>query len=272
VIVRVLGSGSKGNSILVEAGDTRVLIDAGFSVRGMSKRLEVFGIPPASIEAAVVTHEHIDHVGRVAVCAERWGWRILASEGTRTGCESLADAKVETLSASGTTVTVGQLELTTIGVSHDANEPMAVIATSVSTGARVGIVYDLGVFTQKLARALTYLDILMIEANHDDEMLRCGPYPLSLQRRIASRYGHLSNFESAAAASECAHKGMNHLILAHLSQKNNTPWIATETVRASVARTAFRGTITPASQGQTTGPFVPKGSSYRPARQLELGL
>lgn len=271
MIVRVLGSGSKGNSVLVEAGETRVLIDAGFSPRGMQKRLEVFGIEPASIEAVVLTHEHIDHVGRVAVCAGKWGWRILASEGTRTGCAALAEANVETLSTSGT-VTLGQLELTTIGVSHDANEPMAVVATSISTGARAGIVYDLGVFSQKLAKALTYLDILMIEANHDDEMLRFGPYPLSLQRRIASRHGHLSNFASAAAASECAHKGMNHLILAHLSQKNNTPWIATETVRASVARTAFRGTITPASQGRTTGPFIPKGSSYRPARQLELGL
>ena len=271
MIVRVLGSGSKGNAVLLEADGTRVLIDAGFSPRGIQKRLEMFDVAPQSIEAVIVTHEHSDHIRGVAAASKRWGWRILASDGTRTGCASLAGAPIETISTSAR-FAIGQLEIATISTSHDANEPMAVIATSKATGARAGIVYDLGVFTEKLMHAVRYVDILMLEANHDVEMLRRGPYPPVLQRRIASRYGHLSNSDSAQAARECVHKGMSHLILAHLSQKNNTPRIATETVSASLVGTAFRGTVTPASQGKVTGPFVPKGVTYRGPGQLELGL
>jgi len=248
-----------------------VLIDAGFSPRGMQKRLEAFEVAPRSIEAVIVTHEHGDHVGGVAPCARRWGWRILASAGTRTGCAALAAASVETVSTSGR-FTIGQLEVRTIGVSHDANEPMAVVATSRVTGARAGIVYDLGVFTERLLRAVRDVDILMIEANHDVEMLRRGPYPPVLQRRIASRYGHLSNADSADAATRCVHQGLAHVILAHLSQKNNTPRVALETVRAALARTDFRGKVTAASQGKVTGPFVPTMSSYRGPGQLELGI
>ena len=271
MIVRVLGSGSKGNAVLIEAGDTRVVIDAGFSPRGMQKRLEAFEIAPGSIEAVIVTHEHTDHVGGVARCARRWGWRVLASAGTRTGCASLASVSVETVATSGR-FNIGEMEIRTIGVSHDANEPMAVIATARGSGARAGIVYDLGVFTGRLFRALGDLDILMIEANHDVDMLRWGPYPPVLQRRIAGRYGHLSNDDSANAARECVHKGMSHVILAHLSQKNNSPRVATETVRAALSQTDFRGCVTPASQGRVTGPFVPKGAKYRGPGQLELDL
>jgi len=271
VIVRVLGSGSKGNAVLLEAGGTRVLIDTGFSPRGMKKRLEVMEVAPDSIEAVIVTHEHTDHVGGVAACAKRWGWRILASAGTRTGCASLAHSTVETISTSSR-FTIGQLDLATVRTSHDANEPMAVIATSRESGARAGIVYDLGVFTEALMRAIRGVDILMIEANHDVVMLRNGPYPPSLQRRIAGRYGHLSNNDAAAVARRCAHAGLSHVVLAHLSEKNNKPGVATETVRAALDGTSFRGEVTAASQGRVTGPFTPAGVAYRGPAQLQLAL
>ena len=271
MIVRVLGSGSKGNAVLLEAGGTRVLIDAGFSPRGMKKRLEMMEVAPDSIEAVIVTHEHTDHVGGVAACAKRWGWRILASAGTRTGCASLAHSKVETISTSSR-FTIGQLDLATVRTSHDANEPMAVIATSRESGARAGIVYDLGVFTEALMRAIRGVDILMIEANHDVVMLRNGPYPPSLQRRIAGRYGHLSNNDAAAVARRCAHAGLSHVVLAHLSEKNNKPGVATETVRAALEGTAFAGEVTAASQGRVTGPFTPAGIAYRGPAQLQLAL
>ena len=271
MIVRVLGSGSKGNAVLLEAGATRVLIDAGFSPRGMKKRLEVMEIAPDSIEAVIVTHEHTDHVGGAAACARKWGWRILTSAGTRTGCASLAHAKVETISTSSR-FTIGQLDLATVRTSHDANEPMAVMATSRESGARAAIVYDLGVFTEALMRAIRGVDILMIEANHDVVMLRNGPYPPSLQRRIASRYGHLSNSDAAAVARRCAHPGLSHIVLAHLSEKNNKPGIATETVCAALDGTSFKGEVTAASQNRVTGPFTPSGVEYRGPAQLQLAL
>lgn len=271
MILRVLGSGSKGNAVLLEAGDTRVLIDAGFSPRGMLRRLEVAEILPESVEAVIVTHEHIDHVKGVAKCAALWGWRVLTSAGTRSGCSSLAKASVETVSASGK-FTVGQLDIRTIRTSHDANEPMAIVATSRETGAQAGIVYDLGVFTESLRRAMRDVDILMIEANHDVGMLRRGPYPPVLQRRIASRYGHLSNDDAASAARACVHRGLSHVVLAHLSQKNNTPQLATDTVSEALSDTCFTGKITASSQGRLTGPFAPGGTSVRGPMQLQLGI
>ena len=270
MIVRVLGSGSKGNAVLLESEQTRVLIDVGFSSRGMQKRLGEFEIPPRSIEAVVVTHEHIDHVGGVAACVKRWGWRVLASAGTRTDCRSIAEVSVETVSTSAK-FRIGDLEIRTIGTSHDANEPIAIRATSRATGLSAGIVYDLGVFTERLWRAVNDVDILMIEANHDVDMLLHGPYPPVLQRRIASRYGHLSNADSAIAARECAHKRLSHIVLAHLSEKNNTPRVALDTVRAELRKTEFRGNLTTASQGRVTGPFAPKGVKCG-AAQLELGI
>jgi phosphoribosyl 1,2-cyclic phosphodiesterase len=271
MILRVLGSGSKGNAVLLEAGGTRVLIDAGFSPKGMEKRLAFAEVSPRSIEAVIVTHEHGDHVKGVAVCAKRWGWRILTSAGTLSGCASLARASVETILTSAR-FTIGDLDLRVIGVSHDANEPMAVVATSKETGARAGIVYDLGVLTQMVMRAVRGVDILMIEANHDIEMLRRGPYPPVLQRRIRSRYGHLSNDDAAAAARACAHKDLSHIVLAHLSQKNNTPRIATATVRAALEGTDFAGDVTAASQSRVTGPFAPKRLAHRLPVQLQLGI
>ena len=269
MIVRVLGSGSKGNSVVIEAGRTRVLIDAGFSRYGMQKRLEFMDVAPSSIEAVIVTHEHGDHVKGVAAGAKRWGWRILATAGTRTGCASLARATVETISARGK-FRIGDIDVATIATSHDANEPLAVVATSRETGARAAIVYDLGVCTEAVMRAVHDVEILMIEANHDVEMLRRGPYPPVLQNRIRSRYGHLSNDDAAAVARKCAHKGLTHLVLAHLSQKNNRPQVALETVRAALEGTPFSGQITAASQGRPSGPFEVAGA--RAARQLELAI
>lgn len=267
----VLGSGSKGNAVLIQAGQTRILVDAGFSARGMEARLRMVGVDPRSIEAAIITHEHTDHIKGAATSARKWGWKIFATAGTATQSVSLADVAVQQVGCSSSFV-VGDFELTTVRTSHDASEPVAVIATSRTTGARAAVVYDLGVITESLMRGMDRVDLLVLESNHDGEMLRNGPYPAMLQRRIAGREGHLSNGAAARAACECAHRGLGNVVLAHLSEINNTAEAATLSMRNALTRTAFRGTVSTASQGLPSRTFAVSSSKFEAPAQLSLGI
>ena len=264
-----LGSGSRGNALLLESQDTRVIVDAGYSARMMEFRLADAGVAPESVEALLVTHEHTDHSRGAAACADKWGWRLLATAGTLGGCQALPERPTEELPSSGT-VSIGAFHFETVPTSHDADDPVAVIATARNSGARTAVVYDLGIVTDAVRAALASVDILIIESNHDPEMLRNGPYPVVLQRRIAGRHGHLSNPAAARAACESAHRSMSHVILAHLSQMNNRPAVALRTMTAALARTCFRGTITALEQDRVSLTFSPKHAT-RPV-PLQLGL
>lgn len=266
-----LGSGSKGNALLVECGDTRVLVDAGFPARTLASRLAAIGVAPGSIGACVMTHEHIDHVRGASVAHAKWGWSLHASAGTVRGSEHLGDAPVNEFSA-GATLSIGRADITTVAVSHDATEPVGLVVTDRASGARAAIVYDLGAATSEVRAAVREVDVLVIEANHDEAMLRGGPYPRYLQARIASRSGHLSNRASAALCAEAAHGGLNHVVLAHLSETNNEPSLATTTVAAALGRTRFRGTLSAAAQHAPVGPFCAKHSRMARAEQLALPL
>ena len=271
--VWVLGSGSSGNAVLVETERSRILVDAGFAPRVLKKRLAVAGVEPESIEAVVVTHEHTDHMKGVAAAAEKWGWTIISTAGTRMMCPEWAGLAT-ILTPRKSSVTIGDFHLETVPVSHDANEPIAVVVTSVGEGSRAGIVYDLGHLTETVSRALDRLDIMVIEANHDEGMLRCGPYPPTVQARIAGKYGHLSNRVAAQAASQSIHSGLRNIVLAHLSQNCNHPRAALNTVGDALRRARFRGRLTASSQDRVTGPFVAGASeqSAGPPMQLALGL
>ncbi|MEO5903050.1 MAG: MBL fold metallo-hydrolase [Gemmatimonadaceae bacterium] len=267
----VLGSGSKGNSVLMQAGSTRVLIDAGFSTRAMSKRLGAINVDPESIEAVIITHEHDDHAKGAVSCAKKWGWQIYATEGTRGASLGLADAATRSI-ASNASIEIGDLEIRTVSTSHDAEEPIAVVATGKPCGVRAAIVYDLGVVTETISRALDRVEILILESNYDGEMLRTGPYPVSVQRRIAGREGHLSNRSAALAAAACSHSGLAHVVLAHLSEVNNTPRLALETMERVLKRTTFRGQITPGAQDVPSRTIAADRSRNFAACQLSLGL
>jgi phosphoribosyl 1,2-cyclic phosphodiesterase len=247
------------------------LIDAGFGTRTIAKRLLSLGVDPRSIEAVVVTHEHEDHAKGAAAGAARWGWQIYATEGTRVATLAFADTSVKTLAAN-MPVTIGDAEITPVAISHDASEPIAVIATDVTNGARAAIVYDLGLMTESVQAAMERVEILVIESNHDGEMLRNGPYPTSLKRRIAGNHGHLSNRAAALAATKCAHRGLAHVVLAHLSEVNNTPRVATETMSRALARTSFKGSIAAAPQDQPSRPVSAARSASFSAVQLSLAL
>jgi len=266
-----LGSGSKGNALLLECGDTRVLIDAGFPARTLAARLAAIGVAPGSIAACVMTHEHIDHVRGAASAQAKWGWSLHASAGTVSGAECFADATV-TPFATGETLSIGRAEVATVATSHDASEPVGLVVTDRASGVRAAIIYDLGVATTEVREAVRDVDVLVIEANHDEGMLRGGPYPRYLQNRIASRSGHLSNRASAALCVEAAHGGLNHVVLAHLSETNNDHGLATATVTGALGRTRFRGRVSTAAQHSAVGPFCAKHSRTARVEQLAFAL
>ena len=267
----VLGSGSGGNAVLMQSGTTRILIDAGFPPRTLVRRLASIGVDPRSIEAVVITHEHIDHVRGAAGGARRFGWRIYATSGTQSGCASIRKVGAETI-APDTHFQIGDIRLDVIGISHDANEPVAFVATGQSTGVRAGVVYDLGVVTRSVQEALDRVDILVLESNHDGDMLRNGPYPAMLKRRIAGHAGHLSNRAAGTAAAECAHRGMSHVVLAHLSETNNTPQTANEAMRLALKKTPFKGCIVIADQNHPSTTISADRAAAFGHPQLTLGI
>src|SRR5687767_11267326 len=198
--VWVLGSGSRGNAVLLEHRGARILVDAGFHAKALEQRLAAIEVPCESIEALVVTHEHHDHVRGACAAARTWGWPLHASCGTVNAYPALREADAHTFDA-GTTLRFSSMELQSIAIPHDAEEPVAIIATD-DIGGRVGIVYDLGYASGALRRALRDLDVLVLEANHDEGMLRTGPYPPTVRDRIAGRRGHLSNTAAADVARD----------------------------------------------------------------------
>ena len=238
--VWVLGSGSAGNALVLEAGGARVLMAACFPPRERARRLTAVGIAHASIEALVLTYEHHDHARGLAAAA-RWKWTVYASEGTASSLGELARPVVRF--ASGSTVPLRTMSLRTVRVAHDAAEPVAIIATSSASGARVGIAHDLGHASRTVCAALSDLDALVIESNHDEGWLRAGPYPPSVRERIAGPYGHLSPRAAPPAAATCAHRKLARVVLAHLSQRCNSPRLAADAMRGALSRTSFRGEV-----------------------------
>jgi phosphoribosyl 1,2-cyclic phosphodiesterase len=237
----------------------------------MGKRLSSIGVDPRSIEAVIITHEHTDHSKGAAACAKKWGWKIHATSGTQAGCRFEPEDGAATITA-GRDIEIGDIHVSPIATSHDATEPVAVIATGNTTGVRAGIVYDLGIMTESLHRALERVDLLVLESNHDGDMLRNGPYPPVLKRRIAGREGHLSNKAAAAAALRCAHQGMSHVVLAHLSEVNNTPRTAIECMRSALRRSPFKGCVVAALQDHPSPTIsAERAAAFGPA-QLTLAL
>ena len=264
----VLGSGSRGNAILLDAGETRILIDAGFPARTLGGRLRACGVAPESVCALIVTHEHFDHVRGAAKAAAKWNWMLFASAGTVRACSRLASAQPF---RTGAALHINGVTVQTVRIAHDAADPVAVVACDERTGVRAAIAHDLGAPNDALRRALERVDVMVLESNHDEGMLRAGSYPPFLQARIAGGRGHLSNGAAGALARQAVHAGLRDLVLAHLSEHNNTPGTAYRTMTSALRGTRFKGRLTPATQGAPCGPFGPPTAPPR-AQQLGLGL
>ena len=218
-----LGSGSKGNALLVESGGTRVLVDCGFGPREMATRLARLGVTPESVDAVLVTHEHADHVGGVARGVARFGWTAYASHGTAAAAGQLAGCGVRRFDSHATFV-VGALEIHPYPVPHDAREPTQFVFSD--GAARLGVLTDAGTITPHIVAMLRECTALVLECNHDPEMLQNGRYPPSLKRRIAGEFGHLDNAAAAGLLGEIGAGKLRHVIAAHLSEENNTPELA----------------------------------------------
>lgn len=265
-----LGSGSRGNAVLVESGGCRLLIDAGFGPRVLQRRLQTAGIAPESIEACIITHEHADHVRGAVKAARRWRWPVYASEGTVLGSR-LAELGAQTHTfRAGATLTFSDVAVATFRTPHDAREPIGVVATARSTGASAAICTDIGHASATVRQMVRDVDILFLESNHCEDMLAHGPYPFFLQRRIASSVGHLSNRACAALVRDAVTPRLRQVVLAHLSEENNAPRVAFDVMHSALRATRFRGTIVPALQDGVIGPFT--AGAPREREQLSLGL
>lgn len=251
----MLGSGSSGNAILIECDGSRILIDCGFGTRTLAQRLKTISVEPQSIEGCLVTHEHTDHVKGAGAAAKKWGWGVFATRGTAKARE-LRKTCVQ-LFEPGAAVEFDRMIVRTTPTPHDARQSVGFVVESRSTGARAGLFYDIGHVSRSIADACEHLDILVLESNHDDDMLRNGPYPRWLQQRIACPTGHLSNRDAGLFARDAVTRELNHLVLAHLSEKNNSERVAVQSMRGAMARTRFKGTLTAAKQDEVVGPFLP---------------
>jgi phosphoribosyl 1,2-cyclic phosphodiesterase len=220
-----LGSGSKGNALLVEAGGTRILLDCGFGPVELAARIARLGLGAGDLDAIIVTHEHGDHGGGVASLSSRHDLPVYLTRGTLSalGADGRAIENRKLIDAF-TPFAIGAIEVRPYTVPHDAREPVQFV---LSDGAvRLGVLTDTGQPTPHIAQSLSGVNALVLECNHDLEMLMNGPYTASLKKRIAGRLGHLSNDASAelVRAMDCSR--LQHVIAAHLSETNNTPELA----------------------------------------------
>lgn len=224
-----LGSGSGGNATLIEASQgitsTRLLVDAGFSVRELVKRLARAGCAPEDVDAVFITHEHGDHIGCALAFAMRYRRPLIMSRGTwRAVGNADFDPALLRIAKDGEAMPLGDMALKPFTVPHDANEPLQLV---LNDGAlQLGIVTDLGCAPDGVAAALAGCQALLLECNHDEGMLRTGPYHPALKKRILGSHGHLSNAAAADLLSRCLHAGLRTVAAAHLSEHNNTPELA----------------------------------------------
>jgi phosphoribosyl 1,2-cyclic phosphodiesterase len=257
-----LGSGSAGNATAIEYGDTLVLVDCGFSAREVSRRMAAAGLDAARVSAILVTHEHGDHVRGIDVFVRRHapGCEIVASEGTARAAR-LDGLEAHVRRVRGLeSLRIGRLAVVPFATSHDAAEPLGF---RFSAGGRtLGLMTDSGVLTEQAAEALSGVNLLGIESNHDDHMLETGPYPHHLKRRIRSRHGHLSNADAARAVERLAHDGLEAVIGLHRSRTNNTAALAGAALESCVDRLGLKVPVSVAAQDTSCDTDPPQGTLF----------
>jgi phosphoribosyl 1,2-cyclic phosphodiesterase len=262
----VLGSGSRGNAFAVSSGGCWMLIDAGFGPKVLAQRARQAGVDLTNLVGIVLTHEHGDHARGAGGLARKMGCPVYASRGTLTALADRLAGAVRHRVHAHKTMAVGPFTVTGCRTSHDAAEPMAFVVGG--NGAKVGIALDLGRPTAAVRYLLRGVTALLLEANHDEVMLRTGPYPPMVRDRIAGAGGHLSNRAAAELLSELCHRRLESIVLVHLSDRCNRAALARSQVEEALAARRFRGKLFVASQDTPLNPI-----QVAPEQgQLELGI
>ena len=239
-----LFSGSSGNALYVERDGTRLLVDAGLPGKRVAAELEKAGASIEDVQAIFVTHEHMDHIAGVGVLARRWGMPVYATEPTwETMAEKIGRVKPEQrrIVSPGEPIEFGCLRVTPFSIPHDAACPVGYTFTD---GRRkLSVATDIGCLREDWLEAVEGSDLLLLESNHDVDMLRAGRYPYELKMRILGQTGHLSNDDAGIAAARLCRRGVKQILLGHLSHENNFPELAWESVACRLRELGAEGDI-----------------------------
>ena len=226
-----LGSGSRGNAVLVNFGSTLLMVDCGLSLRAAKTRMDMLDCAPADVSALLVTHEHSDHIQGVATLATRHDVPVWMTPGTAMSPAVRKLSHVNRL-RSDEALEIGSIRVQPFPVPHDAREPAQF--SFEAGGRKLGVLTDTGYITPHIRMRLEGCDAIAVEFNHDLDSLRRGPYPPHVKDRIASSLGHLSNDQAAQLMADVAHPGLQWIAALHLSGKNNTPGLVRETLARSL--------------------------------------
>ena len=241
--VRVLGSGSRGNALVVDGPDGGLLLDCGFARKHLDARLAASGYDAGRLRGILVTHEHADHASGVGRAARAYGLPVYATHGTARRARFGDGVRLHTIRP-GQTLRLAGLEVQAYAVPHDAAEPVQFVLGDGQS--RLGVLSDAGHVTAHMRSVLEGCHTLLLEANHCPQMLAAGPYPPALQRRVGGRYGHLANAQAAGLLAALDLAGTRRIVLTHLSEQNNTPDRAREAV--GVALRDWGGLLCTAAQ------------------------
>lgn len=237
-----VGSGSKGNACLVKSRESLILVDCGFAVRELGRRLEILDVSLEDISAVLVTHEHSDHCKGVGALARQLKLPVYMTPGTQLG-RDFGRIPNMNLIVGYSQFAVGDITVSPVAVPHDAREPAQFIFES--GGRKLGVLTDLGSITPHILAAYSHCDGLLLEANHDSQLLAQGPYPWSLKQRVAGDWGHLNNSQAVEFLEMASMPTLSTLVVGHISEKNN----CLSVVREAFASTSFQKNIHFAAQG-----------------------
>jgi phosphoribosyl 1,2-cyclic phosphodiesterase len=228
--IGIVASGSDGNSMIIKSPKSCIIVDIGISARLLAERLAEIGIKPEEVDAVLITHEHIDHFRGVPTFCRRFSKQMYINEQTFFCVKDIVNHIKIAHFYSGKNFRVGEIEICPFPIPHNAADPVGFIV-SVKNSIKVGIATDLGYPTELVKERLKGCQVLIIESNHDPDMLRESDYPWSVKQRIGSRHGHLANHQTANMVESLIHDDLQCIVLSHISKNTNIPALATQTVK-----------------------------------------